>query len=316
MSSAQQILTKLKKTQEAHQSAQKVQKHLDQLQVKMDKADRELKELADLLAEQYEDFEQLTSMSMKSLFYKVLGSKEEQLEKEKQEYLAASLKYDETKKAIDLMLFERKVLEEKLEKLSGVEGRLKQLLKEREQALIRENSAKGRQLLALLEQIEDLRYARREVSEAIDAGRKAEQLLHEMLGLLKRARNWGNWDMMGKKRMASYLKQSTIDKARERAHHARYLLSVFEDELRDVFRDVRRMDFSLQIGDFNRFTDIFFDNLISDWIIQRKIHNALSTVSSVRDRVVRLLGNLDRRFIQFDQQLQELEAERKQLVMS
>ena len=50
------------------------------------------------MRKEFEDIENLEKLGMKALFYKVLGSQEEQLEKERQEYLQASLKYDQVRK--------------------------------------------------------------------------------------------------------------------------------------------------------------------------------------------------------------------------
>jgi len=57
---------------------------------------RSLKERLD--AEQ-SDVEKLEGTSLASLFYAVLGTKDDRLEKERQEFLAARLKYDEANEA-------------------------------------------------------------------------------------------------------------------------------------------------------------------------------------------------------------------------
>ena len=47
------------------------------------------------------DVKKLEGLSLPGLFLSILGSKEAQLEKERQEYLAAKLKYDECNSEID-----------------------------------------------------------------------------------------------------------------------------------------------------------------------------------------------------------------------
>ena len=43
----------------------------------------------------------------------------------------------------------------------------------------------------------------------------------------------------------------------------------------------------IKLDGFGRFIHIFFDNLISDWVIQRKIKNALNNVESTFDKTRR-----------------------------
>ena len=52
------------------------------------------------MQKEFEDIEALEKLGMKTLFYKVLGSQQEQLEKERQDYLQASLKYDQVRKSL------------------------------------------------------------------------------------------------------------------------------------------------------------------------------------------------------------------------
>jgi len=49
------------------------------------------------------DVDQLEGMNLTNLFYSILGTKEERLEKERQEYLAAKLKYDQCRDELDAL---------------------------------------------------------------------------------------------------------------------------------------------------------------------------------------------------------------------
>jgi len=101
--------SQLKETLDQYQSAEKINRHLDKLDRRLTAEGKELGKMALALDKENKDYEELEKLSIRSIFHKVLGSKEEQMEKEKQEYLQASLKYDEAKKAIELleiMLFE------------------------------------------------------------------------------------------------------------------------------------------------------------------------------------------------------------------
>ncbi|MBC8235736.1 hypothetical protein H8E77_39820 [bacterium] len=64
-----------------------------------------LKNLETHLQKEGSDVKKLEGMSLTGLFYTILGSKDKQLEKERQEYLAAKLKCDECQDSVDIGSF-------------------------------------------------------------------------------------------------------------------------------------------------------------------------------------------------------------------
>ena len=306
---------KLNKILDKYQDFERIQKHLKSLDEELKKGYKDLDKMEKILEKQGDDVEELERLSLKGIFHKMLGSKKEQLDKERQEYLQAALKRNEHKKSVELLEYEKKILEEKLEKLKSIPAQAEELIKQREKDLMKSGSPVGMRILTISKQIDENRKLKREIAEAVQAGNDALLVLREMEGYLKNARNWGNWDMYGGRRMTSYVKHSNIDKARARLHKAQHLLNRFEDELRDVYNP-RQLNLSLNLDSFTRFIDIFFDNLISDWIVQQRIRNALSNVQAVRDRVSRLLGTLEMDNGELKIKVRQLQKEKKQLVLN
>ena len=306
---------KLNKILDKYQDFERIQKHLKSLDEELKKGYKDLDKMEKILEKQGDDVEELERLSLKGIFHKMLGSKKEQLDKERQEYLQAALKRNEHKKSVELLEYEKKILEEKLEKLKNIPAQAEELIKQREKDLMKSGSPVGMRILTISKQIDENRKLKREIAEAVQAGNDALLVLREMEGYLKNARNWGNWDMYGGRRMTSYVKHSNIDKARARLHKAQHLLNRFEDELRDVYNP-RQLNLSLNLDSFTRFIDIFFDNLISDWIVQQRIRNALSNVQAVRDRVSRLLGTLEMDNGELKIKVRQLQKEKKQLVLN
>ena len=307
--------TQFQKVLKKSQSAEKIKRHLQQLEKQINTEYTLLDELANLLNKESKDYEALESMSLKSIFYKVLGSKEEQMEKERQEYLQASLKYDEAKKSIELMEYERKILTEKLDKMADVSKELKRMFAQREKFLVKNNGKEGKQLSSLTKELElNLRMIK-EIREAIIAGENAQAVLEEIASYLKTAKNWGNWNTSGRRGMIQgYAKRTNMDKARAKVPHAKQALLRFENELRDIFQDYERLDFSLKLDSFSRFTDIFFDSLISDWVVQSRIQNAMASVHSSIDKVHRLVGSLAARIPQIKAQNKQIRTTKKNIL--
>ena len=292
------------------QDFERVKKHLKSLNQQLIKGYKELNKLEKIMEKHGDDVNTLERLSLKGLFHKVLGSKKEQLDKERQEYLQAALKRNEHKKSLELLEYEKGILSEKLAKLKDIPAQAELLIKKRENVLIKSGTPVGMRILTISKQIDESRRMKREIKEALDAGNEAILMLKEMEGYLRNARNWGNWDMMGGRGMTTYVKHSNIDRARARLHKAQHLLNRFEEELRDVYNP-RQLDLSLNLDSFTRFIDIFFDNLISDWIVQQRIRNALSNVVAVRDRASRLMGTLKMDASELVIKVKQLEKEKK-----
>ena len=62
--------------------------------------------------------------------------------------------------------------------------------------------------------------------------------------------------------------------------------------------------------------DIFFDNLISDWIMQQKIKNALANVYSVRDKIDRILHSLKIDLQEITPAMQAVQKDIENIVLS
>ena len=198
------------------------------------------------------------------------------------------------------------------EELRAVRTRLEALLGEKAERLKELGGTGGTRLAELDRALDALAAQRREVGEALHAGRQAEQALSGVLDSLDSAESWGTWDMLGGGLFTTMAKHGHIDDARAGIDHAQRALSRFRTELADV-RDMELPQ--VQIGEFATFADYFFDGFFMDWMVQSKIQDAQEGVSEVHVRVLNALRNLER----MDQELAEeqdgLKREREGLLL-
>lgn len=290
---------------------------------RLEDLNREITELGGKIAylvkqvdKESQDIETLKKTGVKSLFYKVLGSKEEQLEKERQEYLEANLRYDEVRKSLELLEYERNILEGKIKAMPATQRRYEELLKQREKEIISSNPQLAAKINTIDAQITERQKMLFEIEEAMLVGGGANHLLEQVLVKLDQAINWGQWDMAGRRgQVTGHMKHRQIDMAKDLAYKAKISLTQFEKELRDIYGPE---DFGLtvRIPSFSSFTDIFFDNLITDWIVQQKIQNTRSGVVSVRDKTQRLLSTLKGTAPKITYEINQLEDARKAVLKS
>ena len=126
----------------------------------------------------------------------------------------------------------------------------------------------------------------KERQEAIYAGERALQSLREAQEQLRKARNWGIYDIIGGGLFSSLIKHSKIDNARSCIERAKYDLQVFNRELRDV-----SMNLDFDIGDFLTFFDLM-DSFLADLMVQSKIADASRKVEDAIYRVEDILRRL------------------------
>ena len=285
---------KIRQLKEEIARLKSVEKHYQSSLNELRVTEKRAAELEKKLHEEYADVEALEKLTLKGIFHSILGNKETQLEQARQEYLQAVLQHNECKTTLETVQFEIRILKQKSELLKELELELASLQKIRENELIKEDSADGIQLRKLLDHIDELHTRSNRLGEIKNSGQVALKKMSMAALALQEAKNWGNWDMMHKRhRNADYYKHSAIDDAKQFAFDAKRALIAFERELGDI--GLRLNSQQLDISSLSSFLDVFFDNLITDWIFQQKIKKTLANVNLIIGELKSVLATLDSR---------------------
>lgn len=270
-----------------------------------------LKELTAVMEKEGKDLKKYESLSLTALFHTILGSKEEQMEKERQEFLAAKLKYDEAQKAVKDMEAEISRLERELSSYEGIEEQYRRIMKEKEKYMLEHEDRNARRLVELTEELAGLRSSIKELKEAISAGNIASEELRLLIGSLESARNWGTWDMLGGGLISTAVKHSRIDESRDHASRVQMLLRQFSHELEDVNTYV---ELDVNISSFETFADYFFDGLIFDWIVQSKIKDSLNNAVRIQSNINDIIAKLREKLAEAENNCIRIEKERNRLI--
>lgn len=126
----------------------------------------------------------------------------------------------------------------------------------------------------------------KERREAIYAGECALDSLYEAQNQLRKARNWGIYDIIGGGFFSSLIKHSKIDNARTCIERAKYDLQKFSDELRDVSYNL-----DVDIGSFLTFFDLM-DSFLADVLVQSKLADASHKIEDAIYKVQQILRSL------------------------
>ena len=131
---------------------------------------------------------------------------------------------------------------------------------------------------------------RREVAEAIAAGRRALASLEEAADALDSAGNWGIFDIFLGGGLTSAMKHVRINKAQTALGEARAYLRAFTRELADV-RAIEEL--RVDVSGLLTAVDIFVDNPFVDVFVQRQIDDAQDNVQAAIGATQTVLARLE-----------------------
>lgn len=247
-------------------------------------------ELKAVLVKENLDVNRLEEKSLSSLFYAMLGNREEKIDKERGEALAAKLKYDQAEIDLEDIKFRMEKLISERRELENSRAEYDRLFELKINELLRENSDNAHKILEFTEKIGFLKSRINEVFEAASVGNQVLGSLDDAAGRLDSAAGWGTFDLLGGGFIANVAKHSYIDEARAKMEEAQMLLRSFRTELADIKIGA---DIGIETGGFAMFADFFFDGLIADWYMQSRINQSMENIHSVMQRVSDVVGRLE-----------------------
>lgn len=270
-----------------------------------------VEETAAIFRKEQDDVDKLEKGGLRALLLSLTGDKEERLDQERREALAAKCQYEQARSDLDYL--ERKLsdLIRERESLLSAPSQLEDLWEEKAQLVKSMGGPRGERLVALDREQTELLHQQKELREAISAGENAKRLLGQVQDDLDSARSWGTWDMLGGGLVATMAKHDRLDSAQSSIRAAQRALSDFRTELADVGRlEVP----SIQIGEFATFADYFFDDIFSDWYVQSSIKKAQYGISEARMKLTAALRTLTAARQDLDERLAQLDRERENLL--
>jgi len=261
-----------------------------ELRLKLEKAN--LIKLEDILEKEYQDLERFEETPIRNLFHKVLKSKEEQFELEKQEYLHAVLQFKDCKKMIELLEFEREVLKEKSFKEKQIKQQLSSLISQRDLVVSQKYVGFKNAMIALNQQHDQKLGNKKEIHEAIISGLKASDIFKKMIHLLEMEQKENGWGVSSDRFWkVSDGQNGYIDQVHKLSYRAKLALQELEDELEDIYerKSIKRLN---RTEEFKHFIDVYYERLISDWIVNNKIVNVLNYLKGTADTLTIILESL------------------------
>ena len=288
-------------------------KKLSQLQLQREDLQHHVDKLKKIMYNEQADVESLEHTNLKSIFYGMIGKRQEKLDKEKLEAYTAKLKYDSA-------VYELKVLEQdiinikaQLDKISEYEYKYSEFLKEKVEKIKLSGSFEALEIMKLEEQIANKKNYKKELNEAILAGEKALISANNVLSSLDSAEDWGTFDLFGGGVISDMVKHNHLDEAQNKVEQLQSDLRRFKTELTDV---TINSDIKVNIDGFLRFADYFFDSFFTDWAVLDKINESQENVKNTKRQIEEVISRLHSMENETDTQIKILEADKEQRIVN
>ena len=152
---------------------------------------------------------------------------------------------------------------------------------------------------------------RKELQEALAAGRQTLSHIQAAMDDLQTAGNWGTWDILGGGLIADAMKYSSMDEAQKKLEWVQSDLRRYQAELADVAQTAA---FDLQPGGFLQFADFFWDNLFADFAVRDRIYQAQDQLQGLEVQVNRIQAGLEQELSEAERGLSALREERAEKI--
>ena len=301
----------LQKLQEKAAQKKSVEAKLRELKAQKDELNNRVYVFKKTMKREQADVDRLERTSLSSVFYAMLGKKEEMLDKEKVEAYAAKVKCDSAVEELKVLEDDLQQREAQLRDLIDCEQQYHALLQEKREAIKATDSLDAERIIQIEQQIAEQKNHKKEIKEAISAGTLALGTAISIVSSLDSAQSWGTYDLVNGGLIAGMAKHSYLDEAQNKVITLQSQLRKFKTELTDV---TIHAEMKVNVDGFLRFADYFYDGLFADWAVLDRIGRSKSSVVAVKTKIESALSKLKRTDAAVDQMIQQLEMERDNIV--
>lgn len=232
------------------------------------------------------DVENLENKTLTSVFYDIIGKKEEKLEKERAEANEWILKRDTAKRELEDVNFEIEKYESELPSLENCEREYVEALDSKLDLIRKTDIVDVDYRAILLEKTSFCNNKIQKINEACEIIENAVNILNETIDELNSAERWGEFDMFGRGKIADIKKYDHIGNAETLLFNLKKEISKLKIQIADINITV---DINVGLSEFSDTSDWIFDNIFtaSDFLdnvdsSKRSIQNAIEQINDVK----------------------------------
>lgn len=294
------------KLEEERTTLKKLKSKISTLDVEINKTNESLEALKKILAKEKKDVDNLESFSLSYVYYKIKGSIDEKLSKEKLEFLEAQARYLEKEDYLNRLTSNKKQMLKDINDIGDIDLKYDDLLNNSAEYIIKFNNGKSEKVLLILNKLKNTSLELKEIQEALFEGDKLIPYIDKAISNLNSAQNWGIYDMMGGDFIATMAKRSKMDDASKSINSIKVMLNRYNAELKDLSDEI---NVNLNLDSMSSIFDYLFDNFFTDYFVQGKINSALDSTKNLKAKVNNIQSSLTNKAQNYKKEIENLKKE-------
>ena len=273
-----------------YQSYLLAKKHLESVKERIEREKRYLNIWELKLKSQERFYHEVKNLSLSGLMYRFLGKQENKIIEEREKYLQATLRYNESVKTLELLQFEEKVLEEKIAAVGPIKTRLNIQLMRREDEIHQHFPLISTVLINIHQKLIRLVSLKQEVKEASELTKIINNKIEHLSGLLDQVINDESWiNSLG--REGDLPSDSKINELLDEAIDIAFKLKQYYEQLKVELQDLEQFKLELHLNtqkNLQFFKGQFQDQMIADWILDQKLRSVQGSLLVLKKDIVLL----------------------------
>lgn len=294
------------KLEEERTTLKKLKSKISTLDVEINKTNESLEALKKILAKEKKDVDNLESFSLSYVYYKIKGSIDEKLSKEKLEFLEAQARYLEKEDYLNRLTSNKKQMLKDINDIGDIDLKYDDLLNNSAEYIIKFNNGKSEKVLLISNKLKNTSIELKEIQEALFEGDKLIPYIDKAISNLNSAQNWGIYDMMGGDFIATMAKRSKMDDALKSINSIKVMLNRYNAELKDLSDEI---NVNLNLDSMSSIFDYLFDNFFTDYFVQGKINSALDSTKNLKAKVNNIQSSLTNKAQNYKKEIENLKKE-------
>lgn len=238
-----------------------------------------------------EDVARLQRISPAVILYTITGQKADMLAKEEAEALAAAARYETVQKELAYAESRVSQLSAELRRLGNCERKLEDMIEEKKQKLLEQDTDFSQRTTELEQVAKVLRGELLEIEQALETGQRVQGMIRSISNQLEQAYDLSVTDMslFRYRNTWGYVrdteKHEHLDHAQSILDKLGQYMQEFASELGDVDWDMGDLPDPVSIRGGTRTLDLYFDNIFTDFAVRRHIVGSLEDMSSLADKI-------------------------------
>lgn len=245
-------------------------------------ARREVSTRGEACAREHADVERYRQ-GLWSLLARAGGGYQARLAQERREADEAAARLAEATALYGRLRGEVAALDDRARVLQGARAELEAARAEKEAWLAGAGGRESEALAALAEARARAVAQSRSTEAALAAGVRVRATLDTLAEQLSDASGWSSVDVWSGSPAVSRLKRSELDDAQTLGGHAQAELTVFQSELGELGLEL--LGELGELAHHQRFLDVWLDNALTDWSVDRRITRALDSTRALRGAI-------------------------------